>query len=114
VRVFIKCVVCDRVMVETTLQQGKKFKARHGDTCLQCMVIMQEVDKYTKKLKQTNIGKMDEYFKTMKSDLTHEIQRIAKMPPKKKTLWDWIVGIFVKGRIEIQEELPIIKEKGDE
>jgi len=109
-RVFVKCSVCDRVMVETTLQRGKKFKAKHGDTCLQCIAIMQEIEQHCNKLKKINVTKMEDYFAKMKADLSHEIQRIAKMPPKKKTLWDWIAGIFVKGRIEIQEDLPIIKE----
>ena len=103
--IFVHCDICKRIMGETTIDRFKKFKRVHGERCSQCAAIFDGIDKFTKDLKKVHSKKLDDLFAEGKSDVIHEIQRITKLPPRKRTLWDWIKGIFVRGRIELQEDL---------
>lgn len=104
--IFIHCDICKRIMGETTIDRFKKFKRVHGERCGQCTEIFNGIDKFTEKLKKTHISRLEKLFAEAKVDVIHEINRITQLPPKKRTLWDWIKGVFVRGRIELQEELP--------
>lgn len=104
--IFVHCDVCKRIMGETTIDRFKKFKRTHGERCSQCAAIMDGLDAHTEKLKKMQIRKLDDYFKQSKADVVHEIQRLTQMPPRKRTLWGRIKGVFSRDLIEIQEELP--------
>jgi hypothetical protein len=104
--IFVHCDICKRIMGETTVDRFKKFRRVHGERCGQCTQIFEELDQFTNKAKKIQIKKMDELFAQTKQDVEHEIHRVTQLPPRRRTLWSWIKGIFVRGVIEIQEPLP--------